>query len=145
MKYNIYYQGQVSMTATAKQGYQDVPPTFVSNTSDVEIEEGNLITMPAKDVFVTVSAEPDKDTVYGIEVYLADATGDYEDTTTLKTTGTGTTDEAIDLSTAQGIANSTFADELVGYTYTRYEFANSVSTIAGDGSSIIKLYYQIVQ
>ena len=144
MKYNIYYQGQVSMTATAKQGYQDVPPTFVSNTSDVEIEEGNLITMPAKDVFVTVSAEPDKDTVYGIEVYLADATGDYEDTTTLKTTGTGTTDEAIDLSTAQGIANSTFADELVGYTYTRYEFANSVSTIAGDGSSIIKLYYQRV-
>ena len=140
--YTVLHGDSVTLTATSKAGYNDA--TFTSG--DVEITN-KTFTMPLNEqmrVTVNASATPKTDTIYTIEVYLADELGAYKETATYETEGKGTTDEAIPTSDAQSIIEEEF--DLATYHYNEFKYGQNaesedVTTILGDGSSVIKFYY----
>ena len=102
--------------------------------------------MPAEDVYVTVTAQPDTNTPYNIEIYLADENGEYVEAgkTTYKTSGTGTTDVSIDIASAREIAETYLQSQSVDLTLyrpDREDYVDDDNIISADGSTTIRLYY----
>ena len=95
-------------------------------------------------VTINASATPKTDTPYTIEVYLANELGVYGDEATYTTTGEGTTDEAIPTENARAIIEDEFDLSTYHYSEFRYgqdEESEDITTILGDGTSVIKFYY----
>ena len=138
--YRILHSASVTLTAEALIGYDNV--TFTSG--DIEIS-GTTFIMPLNEqmrVTINAYAEPNEDTHYTIEVYLADENGSYGDAPTYTTDGAGTTDTPIptDNSAIEGMF------DLSTYHFSEFDFEQTeenedITTILGDGSSVIKFYY----
>ena len=142
LKYSAYFGDSVTFTATPIAGYNT--PVFMYSGSP--IEGGVLASMPAEDVYVTVTAQPNTNTPFNIEIYLADENGEYVEAgeTTYRTTGTGTTDAPIDTASARRIVESYLQGQSVNlslYVTDGEDYADDNNIISADGSTTIRFYY----
>ena len=149
--YNIYFGASVTINApTLLPGY--ITPIIYS-TSDVELQNENQIaSMPSKNVVVSISATPNPNTEYLVNIYLADVEGSYGEEATKTLTMYGTTDSAISIASLRAEVFEQVGEEL---NLSFYTFASStgdtsikgyepavpdVSEARGE-QSVVNLYY----
>ena len=150
-RYSVLHGATVNLTATERTGYENI--TFTS--SDVTIST-DTFTMPTTAVTVTASATAMTNINYYIDVFLADETNSFGEVATETLQGTGTTDAPIPTTDARAIVESVESgvENISRYNFNRFEYYIDesvetdegedpvyITTIAGDGSSRLKIYY----
>jgi len=134
---DVYYGATVTLKATANTGYTFKQWTS-SNTSLVATTTtaNTSFTMPLGAVTMTPSVTANTNTAYKVEHYQMNTSGTYPSTASETQNLTGTT------STTLTLAN--LKKTYTGFTYSYGQVGSSTvttTTIAGDGTRVIKLYY----
>ncbi len=125
-KYSIKHGEAVRLIATAEAGY-----TFSGWTGYSSINSNNVFTMPTENVALTANATANTNTPYTIKYYMQNIADDDFTEDTLRTVNeTGTT----------GTTATITAEYITGFTFDSTKSSNS-GTIEGDGSLVLKLYY----
>ena len=139
-------ESDVTITATLADGYTfsgwTLQGTGITFTNINELQTIIALNVNSTDeITITANASANTNTPYKVEHYVMEINGKYPNSTSIITDKTGSTGQTLTLANL-----ATYAEP--GFTYSHATVNDQTATTAqilGDGSLVVKLYYQRLQ